>query len=350
MSKTLHYDFVNDKSLAAKIGPTLTCTRSGLGATYRNSAGVRIAAAANEPRFDHNASGESLGLLVEDARTNLFLNSDAPVTQNITTTAQDYTVSVEGSGTVTLSGTATGVASEGSPLTVTASAGTLTCTVAGGPDWVQVEAGTFATSMIQTAGSPVTRNRDNIQTSDLSWFNQGGEGSFYYQSQPKKLFGSNAIALLWEDGQNYLNFRTSTDSKSVLVETDNVIVVHLAEAIPYDGTNAPRIASGWSDTDDFADYIDGVAADTDVSYAVADGIATLYIGDDQNGGNSICGYVREIVYWSTRLSNDDLQEYSLNGVPSGNRNYIAVTRRTAAQMSERPRIQKSRQTLRSKFE
>jgi hypothetical protein len=91
------------------------------------------------------------------ARTNLFLNSNAPVTQNITTTAQAYTISVLGTGDVAVSGTATGTATAGSPLTVTATAGTLTCTVTGTLSRVQVEAGAFASPWIETLGTTVTR-------------------------------------------------------------------------------------------------------------------------------------------------------------------------------------------------
>jgi lysophospholipase L1-like esterase len=95
-------------------------------------------------------------------RINSFLNSTAPVTQNITTTAQSYAVSVVGTGSVTLSGTATGTATDGSPLTVTATAGTLTVTVAGSPTHVQVEAGAYATAPIPTSGTAVTRPRQKL--------------------------------------------------------------------------------------------------------------------------------------------------------------------------------------------
>ena len=63
---TLDLAFAQTKILDSRI----TFTRSST-ATYVNYAGIITTAAANEPRFDHDpATGESLGLLVEEARTN----------------------------------------------------------------------------------------------------------------------------------------------------------------------------------------------------------------------------------------------------------------------------------------
>lgn len=118
-------------------------------------------------RTEYNASGVALGVRIEEARTNLFLNSRSPVTQNITTSATTYTLSALGTGTIALSGSATGTlfctgALDRDSLTFVASAGTLTVTCSGTLDFVQVEAGAFKTSPIVTAGSTVTRVVDNI--------------------------------------------------------------------------------------------------------------------------------------------------------------------------------------------
>lgn len=63
-------------------------------------------------------------------RYNLMTATETLSTQSVTTAATDYTLRFEGTGTVTLSGTATGVLSAGTH-TVTCTAGTLTCKVAG---------------------------------------------------------------------------------------------------------------------------------------------------------------------------------------------------------------------------
>jgi hypothetical protein len=65
-------DLINSRS----IPPEYSYTRNSSG-TYVGSDGLIKTAAVNEPRFDHNpATGESLGLLVEEARTNLLTYSE----------------------------------------------------------------------------------------------------------------------------------------------------------------------------------------------------------------------------------------------------------------------------------
>lgn len=63
-------------------------------------------------------------------RYNLLTATKTLSTQSVTTAATDYTFRFEGTGSITLSGTATGVLSAGTH-TITCTAGTLTCTVAG---------------------------------------------------------------------------------------------------------------------------------------------------------------------------------------------------------------------------
>ena len=68
---TLNLDFANTKTL----DPRVTFTRASTG-TFVGSNGLIQTAASNIPRFDHNpTTGESLGLLVEEARTNSLTNN-----------------------------------------------------------------------------------------------------------------------------------------------------------------------------------------------------------------------------------------------------------------------------------
>jgi hypothetical protein len=105
--------------------------------------------------------------LHEPAATNLYLNSNAPATQGIPVTAQQYTLSFYGTGTLTLSGASTAgplVGTGAEPnrvsLTFTPSAGSLTVTLSGSISRPQLETGPVATSPIITAGSAATRTAD----------------------------------------------------------------------------------------------------------------------------------------------------------------------------------------------
>jgi len=76
---SLDLRFADDKSLTdAVTGQSLiTFTRASSG-TFVDSAGVIQTAATDVPRFDHNpTTGESLGLLVEEARTNFATQSES---------------------------------------------------------------------------------------------------------------------------------------------------------------------------------------------------------------------------------------------------------------------------------
>jgi hypothetical protein len=71
---TLNLNFAGSKVL----DPRITFSRSSVG-TYMDANGLVVTAAADSPRFDHryvNGEVESLGLLVEERRTNLLTNSE----------------------------------------------------------------------------------------------------------------------------------------------------------------------------------------------------------------------------------------------------------------------------------
>jgi hypothetical protein len=74
----LDLNFARDKQLVNAVNGSnpITFTRNSIG-TYVGSDGLIKTAAANEPRFDHNpVTKESLGLLVEEGRTNLLSGSE----------------------------------------------------------------------------------------------------------------------------------------------------------------------------------------------------------------------------------------------------------------------------------
>jgi hypothetical protein len=116
---TLDLDFANSKTL----DPRITFTRSS-GGSYVGADGLIKYAGVNEARFDHDpVTGESLGLLVEQARTNLqvwsedFRNTaDAgatrPWTYNTSTVTADNTTAPNGINTADLIAGAAGTANK----------------------------------------------------------------------------------------------------------------------------------------------------------------------------------------------------------------------------------------------
>jgi len=159
---TLNLDFAKTKSL----DPRITFTRAST-ATYVGSNGLIQIAASGVARFDHNpTTGESLGLLVEPARTNLLLNSATLSTQSATVTAASTTLSFYGTGTITLTGVSTAGPLVGTgannrvSLIFTPTAGSLTLTVSGSVTNAQLETGSSFTSYIPTTSSTATRAAD----------------------------------------------------------------------------------------------------------------------------------------------------------------------------------------------
>ena len=108
---SLDLRFADDKSLVnAVTGASLvTFTRASSG-TFVGSDGVLQTAATNEPRFDHNpTTGESLGLLVEEARTNSIRNNTMVGAVAGTPGTSPTNWAVNGIGTLTQQIVGTGV-------------------------------------------------------------------------------------------------------------------------------------------------------------------------------------------------------------------------------------------------
>jgi hypothetical protein len=72
---SLDLPFAETKSINARIGPNPVFSRASTG-TFVGSNGLIQSAATNIPRFDHTISGVSRGLLVEESRTNICLQSE----------------------------------------------------------------------------------------------------------------------------------------------------------------------------------------------------------------------------------------------------------------------------------
>ena len=307
---TLNLDFAKTKVL----DPRITFTRAST-ATFIGVDGLIQTAVTGVPRFDHNPTTvESLGLLVEEARTNLLLNSATLSTQSATVTATSTTLSFYGTGTVTLTGVSTAGplvgtgASNRVSLTFTPTAGSLTLTVSGSVTNAQLETGAFPTSYIPTTGATVTRAADVASmtgTNFSSWYNQD-QGTLVATTP-------SGIVTTATANQSYFGVSTSTLSSAIGTgngfkygngspSTNTRLFVIAASATQLDNnsaTNASKIAFAYA-TNNFA-LARGQSLSTDTSGDVPAGMDTFTIR-----GVGSQSYSR-LAYYPVRLPDAQLQ-------------------------------------------
>ena len=277
--------------------------------------------ASAAPRFDHNpTTGESLGLLIEESRTNILLNSATLSTQSVTTSATAYTLSFYGTGTVTLSGTSTAgpLAGTGAndrvTLTFTPTAGTLTLTVTGTVSNAQLEAGSFPTSYIPTTGTALTRSADDVSISGSnfsSWYNQS-EGTVFAESKVQDFTATNfpRIASL-DRGDGSANFAAIVRS-SAINKVEYSVFAGTGQAVglqpPSTFTSGSSFrAAGIYKVDDFIAAANGTLSPVDTTGSVPTSLTTLGIGMQGNGTLHYNGTIRRLTYFPDRLEDSVLQ-------------------------------------------
>ncbi len=284
-SPSLVLDFANSRKLDPRV--SFTRVQTGNISTYMGSDGYIKYAGPNQPRFDHRINPttgeiESLGLLIEETRTNIisystdFSNnawikqnghpytSNATISPDGTNTATRFSRTVNyhyiyiapnnGAGTFTLSAWVKSVNPTGQfvmqsyssndgtlattftatntwqrfsiTVTVTVPSGFYPCiALTPGEDFfvwgVQLEAGISQTSYIPTSGSSVTRNIDKAYIPDCSiypWYN-ASEGSVVFEHNGVTLAATVVDYPAW--GFGVTNSGASISSKQIFFVKTN---------------------------------------------------------------------------------------------------------------------------------
>ncbi len=175
---------------------------------------------------------------------------------------------------------------------------------------IQIEHGSYATSLIPTSGSSVTRNADQFSRDGISSLINSTEGVLFAE-----------IASLSNDG-TYREISLNDGATNNVVEmrytpTDNQFqfVVRNAANIEVNNsfifTNAldfNKIAFSYK-TDDYKIYINGVQVATDTSGTMPSGLNTLSL--DWGGINNFYGKVKQLQVYDTALT--DMQLIQLTG-------------------------------------
>ena len=302
----LDFQFATTKTLTDKVSGNdlITFSRASAG-TYVDSNGVIQSAADNQARFDHDpVTGESLGLLIEEARTNLLLNSATLSTQSVTVTAAQHVLSFYGTGTVTLSGASTAGTLAGTgvndrvDLLFTPSAGSLTLTVTGSVANAQLEEGSFPTSYIPTDRTPggITRAADvvSIGGANFSSFYNQAEGTIFTDHRIQGTESSNGR--VWKlTTANRLFYRSTG-----VLET-NTATQYLSFPGTVGVTTFTKTAIAIKEND-HAGYNsdDGVLRTANSGTTAA---ATLLCIGCTQSGYQLNGHIRRFAYYNTRLDN-----------------------------------------------
>ncbi len=301
---------------------TLTCgSTSGAGTVHLRStiAATDYIKTTSTPLYDlpYDWTGAYYYPLVEPAATNLFLNSRAAATQNFSVTAQAYTLSFIGTGTITLSGTSTAGPLVGTgannrvSLTFTPSAGTLTLTVSGTMDLVQLETGIVATSPIITAGATVTRGADNLSIATSAFpFNAAAVTMFVEASTPVASTATDRAFLQLDSGatnnnrliqyvagsSNILNFFVSSGGAAQASVNSGATIT----------ANTPHKLASSAAANDFRSSVNGVLGTPDTSGSMPVGITTLRLGRDASGGQPY-GHIRKVMVLPRTSTNAERQ-------------------------------------------
>jgi hypothetical protein len=299
-------------------------------ATYFNVAGTMQTATANTPRWDYSVTGSVLkGLFIEGAATNILLNSATLGTQSVAVTAQAYTLSFYGTGTITLSGVSTAGPLVGAgafpariSLSFTPAAGTLTLTVTGTVQSAQLEAGSFSTSYIPTTAAAATRAADACAmtgTNFSSWFTSNAAGSFaaevFYSIIPPGATGTGRLIEL-SDGTtaNFLSMLPAFSTNQYQLAS-TIASVAGTSLIASSGTTPPSVvvkgATAYGGGSRFFCANSGGGSGPSPVVSTPGGIATvtqLGIGNRPDLARPLAGYIRRIRYWPRTLSATELQQ------------------------------------------
>lgn len=309
----------------ATLDPRITFTRSGSTATVTNSSGVIVIAAADTPRFDFDpVTLVCRGLLIEESRTNVLLNSlingSNLASQSVIVTAAARTLSFYGNGSITLSGAhsatvnGSGAYPSRTTLTFTPSEGILTLTVNGTVQFAQLEAGAnaLATSFIPTDGVAKTRNVDIASMTGAnfsSWYNQS-EGAFLTACQSQGRGAGNAcVGICVSNGTTLttmLSPQMVSNNVRTIVATD-VLLTSQGTAFP---TPLITVAFAYK-VNNFAGATNGAFLQTD-SLAPILTMSQIFIGsfNGSTGNQFLNGRISRLRYWPQRIINPEVQAFS----------------------------------------
>jgi hypothetical protein len=281
-------------------------------ATRTDASGNIVNVASGVGRIDYRNANGSLSstgrLLLEPQRTNLVFPSDVATTQTKTVTATAHTLSFYGTGSVTLSGVATGTligtgANNRVALTFTPTAGSLVLTVSGTVTNWQLEAGAFSSTLIQTTTATVTRLADGALKTGISSLIGQTEGVFYTELQIGQITSRPIFGIDIGTTSNYIAATTSATNqvRFIINQTSSATTLFTTSALTL---GRHKLAFAYK-SGDYVLYIDGVQAGVSAATTYPVGTLSQIVISSPNYGQLGDGYA-EAALFTRRLTNAEL--------------------------------------------
>jgi len=171
----------------------------------------------------------------------------------------------------------------------------------------QLENGTYATSYIPTNGSTVTRAAETANGSGNSEVFNDSEGVLFADIAALADDGTYRILSL-SDGTTgervYMQYTNVSNTLTTVVKNGAVTQAIISYILPNE-TEFSKVLVKYK-SNDFALWVNGFEVGTDTSGNTPIGLSELAF-DDGNGGNDFYGKTKELGYYDTALTDEELE-------------------------------------------
>ena len=172
----------------------------------------------------------------------------------------------------------------------------------------QLELGAFATSVIPTSTTALTRSADVASVNTLSpWFNATEGTLFAEASVPSTQLINRQMALIGREtsaAQDIgISISRSADSRRLAVIAN---ATSQFSYVPATAVTSSKGALAYKENDSQAAF-DGVASAVDTSVSLPTLLARLYLGNNDASDANLNGWLQRVTYYPRRLSDAELQ-------------------------------------------
>jgi len=173
-----------------------------------------------------------------------------------------------------------------------------------------LEEGSYSTSYIPTYGTSTTRVADSCSKTGISELIGQTEGTLFLNLLAIESEGSEFYQASFSDGSNneaaIFGFTNTSGQLRFRLENGGVAQCQIY-ANSIDTSTYVKAAIAYKEND-FAFYVNGVQAGTDTSGSVPSSLTQFHFANGANTSTQMYGNIKEVVFFPTRLTNDELAE------------------------------------------